>query len=344
MKLSWIGPLVVVIALVLSTVGCGDGQPGTTPSPTASGPATAPPVTSPPGVGPFTETAMVSLKVVVQPQGVAEIAFDPLPYGVDSFPRNSTVTITVSPQPGWRLKEWAGPAYKVVGHVAKVFTDNPHTVSVLLEPDGSPLPVAPTPGVLTQPRPTMQVPVPTSTPVIIPAPIPGPVPPVAPVPGVPPVPVSTVVPEPIPPTVPAPTLMPTPDGARIVFSSGRDGNYEIYVMNADGSNQTRLTNDQNYDYSPSWSPYGARIAFRSERDGNFEIYVMNADGSGQIRLTEDPGDDWHPSWSPDGTKIAFYSNRDGNYEFYVMNVDGSNQTRLTDDPAHDRFPAWGRGS
>ena len=109
-----------------------------------------------------TDTAMVSLKVVVQPQGAAEIAFDPMPYGVDSFPRNSTVTITVSPQPGWRLKEWAGPAYKVVGHVAKVFTNNPHTVSVLLEPDGSPLPVAPTPGVVAQPRPTVQVTAPTS--------------------------------------------------------------------------------------------------------------------------------------------------------------------------------------
>ena len=181
MKLTWIGSLVLVVASVLSVIGCDGEQPGIAPSHVASELATAPPapVTSPPGAGPSsTVTAMVSLRVVVQPQGAAEIVFDPLPHGVDSFPRNSTVTITVSPQPGWRLKEWAGPAYKVVGHVAKVFTNNPHTVSVLLEPDGSPLHAAPTPGVVTQPRPTAQVAVPTSTPVIVPVPIPGPVPPV----------------------------------------------------------------------------------------------------------------------------------------------------------------------
>jgi hypothetical protein len=118
---------------------------------------------------------MVSLRVVVQPQGAAEIVFDPMPYGVDSFPRNSTVTITVSPQPGWRLKEWAGPAYKVVDHVAKVFTDNPYTVSVLLEPDGAYVPVSPTPGVVAQTRPTV-VPVPTPTPTPTSAPTPAPAP------------------------------------------------------------------------------------------------------------------------------------------------------------------------
>ena len=268
LKLSWIGPLVAVIALVLSAIACNEGQPGTTPSPTTSEPAAVPPapVTSPPGAAPSTETAMVSLRVVVQPQGAAEIVFDPMPYGVDSFPRNSTVTITVSPQPGWRLKEWAGPAYKVVGNVAKVFTNDLHTVSVLLEPDGSPLHAAPTPGVVTQPRPTAQVAVPTSTPVIVPVPIPGPVPPVPPVPGAPPVPVATVVP------VPAPTLVPAPGGSRIVFSSERRGNYDIYVMNADGSGQTRLTDDPTGDGLPSWAPDGTRIAFTSDRDGNHDAH------------------------------------------------------------------------
>ena len=83
---------------------------------------------------------------------------------------------------------------------------------------------------------------------------------------------------------------------RITFVSGRDGNAEIYVMNADGSSQTRLTNDPEWESSPSWSPDGSLIAFESSRDGNAEIYVMNADGSGQIRLTNDPGGDVSPSW------------------------------------------------
>jgi hypothetical protein len=84
---------------------------------------------------------------------------------------------------------------------------------------------------------------------------------------------------------------------RIAFASNRDGNFEIYVMNADGSGVTRLTNNPANDW-PSWSPDGKRIAFDSNRDGNFEIYVMNADGSGQTNLTNNQAEDWGPSWSP----------------------------------------------
>jgi Tol biopolymer transport system component len=85
----------------------------------------------------------------------------------------------------------------------------------------------------------------------------------------------------------------------MAFTSSRDGNQEIYVMNADGSGQTNLTNHPALDMDPSWSPDGTRIAFSSTRDdGNGEIYVMNADGSGQTRLTNNPAPDWYPSWGP----------------------------------------------
>ena len=105
-------------------------------------------------------------------------------------------------------------------------------------------------------------------------------------------------------------------------------------MNADGSNQTRLTNNPaSADGSPSFSGDGSKIAFSSTRDGldglNKEIYVMNADGSNQTRLTNNPASDDSPSFSGDGSKIAFSSTRDGTVEIYVMNADGSNQTRLT---------------
>ena len=134
--------------------------------------------------------------------------------------------------------------------------------------------------------------------------------------------------------------------SRIVFASYRGGNHEIYVMNADGSNQINLTNNPANDEYPSWSPDAKKIAFGSNRDShsqgyiNAEIYVMNADGSEQTNLTNNPAYDHFPSWSPDGKKIAFASQRDGNMNVYVMNADGSNQTRLTNNPGNDVKPQW----
>ncbi|MBI1929652.1 PD40 domain-containing protein [Candidatus Poribacteria bacterium] len=127
---------------------------------------------------------------------------------------------------------------------------------------------------------------------------------------------------------------------KIAFASDRNGNWEIYTMNTDGTNQTRLTNNPAVDYTPSWSPDGTKIAFASDRDGNEEIYIMNAGGTNQIRLTNNPARDYQPSWSPDSTKIAFYSNRDGNGEVYVMNANGTNQIRLTNNPAYEEWPSW----
>ena len=137
--------------------------------------------------------------------------------------------------------------------------------------------------------------------------------------------------------------------AQIAFFSRRDGNAEIYVMDADGGNQRRLTNNPNSDWFPSWSPDGKRIAFVSDRDGHFlgniptsEIYVMDADGGNPQNLTNDPNDDWFPSWSPDGKRIVFMSDRDGNFNFeiYAMDADGGNLQRLTNNPNSDQYPSW----
>jgi Tol biopolymer transport system component len=124
-------------------------------------------------------------------------------------------------------------------------------------------------------------------------------------------------------TVPA---VVSPGSGQIAFVSGRDGNNEIYVMNADGSSLINLTHNPASDVQPAWSPDGSRIAFTSFRDGNDEIYVMNADGSGVLNLTNNPASDGEPVWSPDGSRISFNSDRDGNWKAYVMNTDGSRVT------------------
>jgi TolB protein len=158
---------------------------------------------------------------------------------------------------------------------------------------------------------------------------------------IPPTSTPTPVPPTLTPTTPptnTPTPTPTPVPPRIAFASDRDGEFDIYVMNADGSDLTRLTDDPAWDGLPAWSSDGRRIAFISNRDDNTNIYVMNADGSDLTRLTDNPADDEFPAWSPDGQQIAFKSVDDqGNYDIYVMNADGSDLTRLAEGLDYDEF-------
>ena len=129
--------------------------------------------------------------------------------------------------------------------------------------------------------------------------------------------------------------------SRIAFDSERDGTREIYSMNPDGTNQTRLTNNQFVKQQATWSPDGNKLAFTSNRNGNWDIYVMDADGSNEVQLTANPFDDTYSAWSPDGALIAFTSNRDGNNEIYVMDaLTGADQANLTNNPAEDEAPTW----
>jgi len=143
----------------------------------------------------------------------------------------------------------------------------------------------------------------------------------------------------------------SPDGTKIAFSAQREQeqgpplfwNKEIYVMNADGTGQTRLTNSRAQDVEPVWSPDGSRIAFTSQLTvvgGYSDIYVMNADGTGQAKLTNGAGWDDSPSWSPDGSQIAFVSRRDGNADIYVMKADGTGLANLTNSAGDDVSPVW----
>lgn len=119
---------------------------------------------------------------------------------------------------------------------------------------------------------------------------------------------------------------------KIAFSSNRDGNYEIYVMDEDGTNQYQLTKSPGNNTRPSWSSDGCFLAFVSDRDGNDEIYRINADGSNSRNLTNNSAADRFPTWSPDGTSILVESKRSGKWAIYIMNADGTNQRLLTNSP------------
>jgi TolB protein len=141
----------------------------------------------------------------------------------------------------------------------------------------------------------------------------------------------------------------SPDGQHIAFTSNRDGNWDIYTVNADGSNVTRIVNNAAYDWQPAWSPDGSQILFTSDRDGAWQIYTtlapdasagVSPDGSNVHRLTNYPGDNRDPAWSPDGQRIAFVSTRDRAWEIYVMRADGSGVLRLTHSTAINQAPTW----
>jgi Tol biopolymer transport system component len=135
---------------------------------------------------------------------------------------------------------------------------------------------------------------------------------------------------------------------KIAFMSLRDGAWNIYLADADGSNLQRLTfGPSTWEYiAPAFSPDGTRIAYEADSStfcGAFysDIYVSNIDGTDLKNLTENSGPaDFNLCWSPDGNEIVFVSDRDGNDEIYVMNSDGTNHTRLTDNNGHDSHPVW----
>ncbi len=102
-----------------------------------------------------------------------------------------------------------------------------------------------------------------------------------------------------------PVLAKAPDTAKIAFVSSRDGNLEIYIMNPDGTEKARLTQNFAVDLQPTWSPTGEEILFVSDRDGVWDLYLMDADGSNVRRVFKKPAHREHPTWSPDGKRIAY---------------------------------------
>ncbi len=130
--------------------------------------------------------------------------------------------------------------------------------------------------------------------------------------------------------------------SRIFFSSNRDGDWDIYSMDANGDNLAQLTDHPASDWLPACSPDGRRIAFISDRGITSDLYVMDSDGSNVVRLTHDNFPEGRPNWTPAGTKFAFASLRFavGNWEIYLMDPDGNDPINLTNHKWDDLRPSW----
>lgn len=128
---------------------------------------------------------------------------------------------------------------------------------------------------------------------------------------------------------------------RIVFSWNRDGDFDLYLMDADTLQVVSpLTDNSASDLSPVWSPDGSLIALTSNVDGNYEIYIVNILTRESHILTSNNWDDLYPAWSPDGQQVAFTSNSDSNWDIYVIDVNGKGSIRLTSDAGYEGNPVW----
>jgi Tol biopolymer transport system component len=133
----------------------------------------------------------------------------------------------------------------------------------------------------------------------------------------------------------------SPDRTRIVFSSSRGGNYDLYVMDADGRNPRRLTQDAGAESEPVWTPDGSRIIYSGTPvKGIPQLVSVRADGTDPRPLTASTGGNRSPDVSADGRRLAFVSIRDGNPEIYEMSIEGGEARRITKTSDKENSPRW----
>lgn len=140
----------------------------------------------------------------------------------------------------------------------------------------------------------------------------------------------------------------SPDGKSIIFTSMRDDDQEIYIMDVDGAHARRITHAKGYDGGPFFCPDGKRIVYRSDRkgDGNLQVFVNTLDGQNEHAITGNDLLNWCPYWHPSAKWLIFtradHAAKDGppNYDLYLMRDDGSQLTRVTTDPKFDGLPVF----
>ena len=131
----------------------------------------------------------------------------------------------------------------------------------------------------------------------------------------------------------------SPDGKRVVVSSDRAGNPDLWSMSVAGGELQQLTTDPTPDWLPAFSPDGKEIAFYAYRSGNRDIWILPSSGGQARQVTRDEGSDSSPGWSRDGKRLFFYSNRSGSWDLWSTGTDGAEVVQLTEGMATDRFPA-----
>jgi TolB protein len=156
----------------------------------------------------------------------------------------------------------------------------------------------------------------------------------------------------------------SPEGSRILFTSDRDGDLELYTMHADGTDVRRLTFDEGYDGGAFFSPDGGRIVYRAHhptapaeledyrsllrdnliRPGRVELWLMDADGTNRRQITDNGAANFAPFFHPDGQRIIFSSNLHSpggrDFDLYLINLDGTGLERVTRSPGFDSFPMF----
>lgn len=131
----------------------------------------------------------------------------------------------------------------------------------------------------------------------------------------------------------------SPDSSQIAFTSDRDGENEVYVMDADGSNLIQLTDNSVLEFSPHWSPDGSQITF-SRLEPDNEIFTINADGTDERRVTDNSINDNSPAWSPDGSQIVFTTVRNSRPAIVSINLESMEEMLLLEASEDPHSPQW----
>jgi TolB protein len=131
------------------------------------------------------------------------------------------------------------------------------------------------------------------------------------------------------------------DGERLLVSSDRGGNPDIWMMPSSGGEMQQLTATPTPDWAPAWSPDGKEFAFYSFRSGNRDVWTMALDGGPARQITRNDATDWYPDWSPDGREIVFWSERSGNGDIWSIAATGGEAVQITRHPTDDIHPQWG---